>query len=294
VGPPAGRGTLIVRRVIGWRSVAVVAGVVAITSSCGTARAGYDPFLIPEEQFQDRVTRLVVAPTIVEAGVDAPEPILLQVDSLVVERLTTAGFFVVPSTKYAELWTRITYEAGGIFDPRTGERDEQRFKAATDQLTRELHDMFGHDAVVYPEIRATEVRIDGWTEVSGLWGVAQWDGVTVRAPFGNDYVNAVSVAVIIEDVDGNQLYECNGGIAVTERWDSDAVEMVRVLSDDVFGEDDRLNRAIDIALRPLDRECKERGPPAGRGLVHGDAPRLPAVYTQTHRVTAPQSSSDTP
>ncbi len=104
-------------------------------------------------------------------------------------------------------------ESGGFFDPYTGERHEQRFQTAVEQLEQELRDRFDPDALVYPEIWAVEAQ--------NSYGTAMWDGTSQSASRMGAIVMALSLIVIIEDIDGNELYVNGGGIAIAERYISE-------------------------------------------------------------------------
>ena len=117
----------------------------AAATACGSTPSSYDLYVVPREEFGDSIERMVLAPVVVETDVEVPESVLVMVDSLIADRLSDLRFSVIPSLVYEELWTRIVEESGGFFDPYTGERHEQRFQTAVEQLEQELRDRFDPD-----------------------------------------------------------------------------------------------------------------------------------------------------
>jgi PAS domain-containing protein len=211
--------------------------------ACGTQPSAYDQFLVPEQQVKDSIQRLVLAPVAVQTEIEVPESVLVRVDSLVEMRLLEAGFTTVPSQVYDELWTRLMEEAGGFYDPYTGERDDARFEAAVDQLKAELRTRFNPDALLYPEIWSVEAR--------NYYGVARWDGMSQNAYRMGEFVRALSLIVIVEDLDGNEVYVNGGGIALTEVFASEAKGVVTASPAKIFEDPDRLDKAVDVALQPF-------------------------------------------
>ncbi len=216
----------------------------AAATACGSTPSSYDLYVVPREEFSDSIERMVLAPVVVETDVEVPESVLVMVDSLIADRLSALGFSVIPSLVYEELWTRIVEESGGFFDPYTGERHEQRFQTAVEQLIQELHDRFDPDALVYPEIWAVEAQ--------NLYGMARWDGTSQSAhPRMGAIVMALSLIVTIEDIDGNELYVNGGGIALVERYNSELHQAVPAAPEQIFEDSERVVNAVDVALEPL-------------------------------------------
>ncbi len=227
-------------RVVGfmWR-----AGLLGIAGACVIRpSSSYDHFLVPSGEFRDSVTRIVLAPVVLQTDVAVPEAVLQRIDSLIAGELSASGFEVVPSFVYEEIWMRLNEEAGGFFDPYTGERDEDRFQQAVDQLKLELREGFDPDALVYPEIWPVEAPVS--------YGTASWDGVR-QTSFGvSEVILALSVVVVIEDMGGKELFVNGGGLEVAEMW-SRALGVVRRPTRDMFGDDQRLIDAVEVALHPL-------------------------------------------
>jgi len=214
-----------------------------MTGACAVrASSSYDLFLVPSGEFRDSVKRVVIAPVVLQTDVAVPEAVLQRIDSLIAGELTASGFEVVPSLVYEEIWMRLNEEAGGFFDPYTGERDDERFEAAVSQLKLELQQGFDPDALVYPEIWPVEVPVS--------YGVASWDGVKQSSFNVNDVTLALSLVIVIEDMGGKELYVNGGGLEVAEMW-SRALGVVRRPTSNMFRDEERLINAVQIALQPL-------------------------------------------
>ena len=227
--------------------------VVIIATSAGNcyrAAPAYDLFSVPPEEFHSKVGRVVLAPTVVQTDVLVPESILVQLDSLIVRKLNSAGFDVVPSFVYEEIWTRLNEEAGGFFDPYTGEQDQELFDETVEQLKQELRDGFDPDAIAYPEVWPVDVPVS--------YGRAMWDGVE-RPASGLVEVLALSLIVVVEDMDGTELYVNGGGLGVTQAWDR-TLGIVPLPPAAIFQPEDCLANAVDVSLNPLLQDRPQQQP----------------------------------
>jgi hypothetical protein len=226
-------------RVVG---LTYLTGLLLIAGGCSKVESAYDLFLVPSDEIGARMQTVALAPVVLQTDVVVLESILERIDSLVAERLSAAGFDVVPSFVYEEIWMRLNEEAGGFFDPYTGERDDELFEAAVNQLKLELQEGFDPDALVYPEIWSVEAPV--------MYGTANWDGVRQPAYGLRSVATALSLIVIVEDMEGTELYVNGGGLEVAEMWSAALGVMPRPVGD-MFREEQTLVAAVDIALNPL-------------------------------------------
>jgi hypothetical protein len=225
----------------GYGAVAGALLTTIVATGCYRAESAYDLFLVPSEQFHSEVSSVVLAPTVAQTDVAVPESVLVRLDSLIALKLDSFGFDVVPSVVYQEIWTRLTEEAGGFYDPYTGEQDEELFEETVDELKRELQDGFDPDAIVYPEIWSVDAPVS--------YGRARWDGVERSAP-GLTEVVALSLIVVVEDMEGKELYANGGGLGVAEAWDRTSGIEPRPPAA-IFQPEGSLAEAVDVALNPL-------------------------------------------
>ncbi len=230
------------------RTLLATALATAIVLGCA-ARSSYDLFTIPANEFYAKTKTIVLASVSLPGEVAAPERVIAEIESLIANKLSEAGFATVPSRKYGEIWSRLTEQAGGFFDPFTGEQDEVRFQDAVEQLHQELAEKFDPDALLYPEIWDVEAPVSS--------GVAKWDGTsqTIAGPgfplSMEGTVLALSLVIVIEDMDGVELYFNGAGIEVLEKWDLKTRDLAFVPQAELFADGERILKAVNTALAPL-------------------------------------------
>src|SRR5882672_10257319 len=140
-----------------------------VGAGCAT-QAAYNPFKITQDDFYGRVKIIALAPVLIPGDVENPEPAAAKFESLIQAKLRDAGFSVVPSREYAEIFKRMAQTVGGYFDPVTGRRDESKSKMVREYTLREVNMKFNASAVLYPIVRVVKATFAG--------GRAKWDGVT--------------------------------------------------------------------------------------------------------------------
>ena len=210
-------------------------------------------FVVPREQVYAEVARIALTPAVLGEGAEVPEEVLLELDSLIAAKVHDAGFETVPSVVHAEIWARVVEEVGGLFNPYTGVFDEERFQTAVQQLKKELQEKYAPDALLYPEIQVVEAEAD--------YSHARWDG-TSQSVGGRvaGVFYALSLAVVIEDMDGVGLYLGRGGLELIERWDRSVGDYVSVPDSSLFLDRARIVNAVDLALGPI-VELRPEGQP---------------------------------
>ncbi len=218
---------------------AAVALTVVLTA-CPQPPSAYEIFVAPKEQVRDSLHILVLAPVSIQTDVKIPDRVLVYLDSLIEVRLSSAGYRTVTASVYDELWTRLMEEAGGFFDPYTGERDDELFDATVEKLRVELRNRFEPDALVFPEIWEVEAEV--------FYGNVRWDGVEEPVRGLSYDARPLSLIVVVESMDGKELYVNGGGIEIADSS----------RSQQLFRSDERLARAVEIALDPL-TEGRPRG-----------------------------------
>ncbi len=234
----------------------------------------YDPFLVKPEVLHADVQTVVLTPVQLPPDLDIPERILLRLDSLIGTTVRTAGFTTVASHDFSEIWDRVQLEVGGLFDPRTGERDELRFADARELLAWELEDRFGADALLYADLVVVSAPfangVAHWDETSQPltgWGWRLLDALNAllgeeggSLPEGT--VPALSLSVTLERVSGEQLYANAGGIEVLEKVGTSESDRTPVPQEKLCRNWRRNRKAVEIALGPLTAHVREHRPPA--------------------------------
>ena len=168
-------------------------------------------FTVPPERFFARTERLQLVPARIPDDVRVSQDVVAAIDSALAVTAALLGVEVVPAHEYATIWRRLTREAGGFFDPYTGRRDEPEFDAAVSQLYRELEERFHPDALLYPELIVVEALVEG--------NEARWGGTAQRlddAPEPGSAVLALTLAVAIDDLEGNELYYREAGLVILD------------------------------------------------------------------------------
>ncbi len=236
-------------------------------SACG-GRTTVDPFLISPDDFRTEIHTLVVAPVTAPEDLEISEDALVVMDSLIREEIDTIGFVTAGAEAYSETWVPILERFGGFYDPITGGRNEARHREAQMQLYDELAATFGADAVLYPELWLVDAPFEG--------GVARWDGTSedVRVLAGQvlDWVStiaaalaslnadqenpagsvsALSLGIVIESIEGAEIYSHAGGIQVLEKMRWNERDWQQVSPEELLADRDRLKRAVRLVLRPL-------------------------------------------
>jgi hypothetical protein len=206
---------------------------------------------------------IVLTPTVVPEELAEFSAAMEEVDSLIAAALKATGFRLVPAGEYATIWERLMERVGGVLDSATGERMEERFEVARRQLLNELDSRYDPDALLYPEIWIVDAAFSE--------GAARWDGTSqaliglgtrlihaLGAAFSGSESNlpsgtveALSLVVFLEDMDGEELYANSGGIEVLEKVGSDPRDRRRVPDQKLFTNHARIRRAVALALDPL-------------------------------------------
>jgi len=244
-----------------------------LVTGCAS-RGHYDPFFIPKEEFQQTARTLVLAPVVGPSGIEVPDSLLLHFDTLIEDALVVAGYECVPGGEYTAVWERILGQMDGLYDVETGELDDFRFEVARDQLVQDLIEMYHPDYVVYPEIWIVEAAFSG--------GVAKWDGASeplvgigtrvlnVIDALLNQYdgflrpgvVDALSLGVVVENVEGVEIFQNVGGIEVLKDADRKSGGDPSMSFEAVLADRLRNRQAVRTALLPL-VEGRSDGSPRG-------------------------------
>ncbi len=237
---------------------AAFAGAVLVSCAAGCAtKSPYVPFSISTEEFQKTANRIAIAPVLAPEGIEVADSSLAQIDELIESVLLGAGYSCVSVSEYTDVWDRILTQMGGLYDSVSGEIDELRLEVAREQHRRDLSDLYRPDYVIFPEIWFVQAAANG--------GVAKWDGASqplvgfgtrvlnfIDAMLNQSYgflqpemVNALSLGVVVENMDGVEVFEHSGGIEVLKHLD-DSEGFDAVLRDS-----QRNLRAVQLALQPI-------------------------------------------
>lgn len=134
------------------------------------------------------------------------------------QRLQAAGFEVVPADAMREINANLDKAMGGIYDPLTGDASSEKIEARAKFARNEYLATYKVDGFAYPLIHVRDASSQS------MW--AEWDGVkervtgqsvmksvfTYAGAMGDGIVPALSLALVLEDRDGKQLYGRYGGL----------------------------------------------------------------------------------
>jgi hypothetical protein len=221
--------------------------------ACAGHQANYNPFVVPRDRVIGSVHTVALVPMVAPEDLEGADPRRGDFEALLTRELRTAGYSVIPSEEAGAIWRRVTDSIGGLFDPASGQRDSTRFARARELTMRELHDRFQADAWLHPQIVVAPAKFNS--------GTAEWDGTTqsyqsfgkkfLAALFGvetSGRAPALSVMVILEDLDGRSLYVNQGGLQLFEV--PSGHDFVRVPVRELFADSTRNATAVHLALGP--------------------------------------------
>ncbi len=259
------------------RTLTVLVLLVQLTAGCATSGT-YDQqaalYSEPATDFHNGSRLFAVAPVAAPRGFEVAESSLVQIDSLVEDALVDGGHHCVPAAEYSRIWERAVRQMGGLYDSTTGDLDEFKVELARDRLRLDLIDMYHADYVVFPEIWIVQAETSG--------GIARWDGASqpvvglgVRVMNAIDallhqyegflepgLVDALSLGVVVEDMEGTVVYQNAGGIEVLEEGDAATENEDNGPFSKILTDGQRNQRAVRSALLPLLEGGDELAPSA--------------------------------
>ena len=240
------------------RRMSIATGiVVVVVAACAATVPPYNPFKIPRTDIEGRIRTVVIVP-FVTIQIDSPDAVTTSFEALIATKLRNAGYTVVPSAAYEAVWERAKQQIGGYFDPVTGRRDEAKFKAVRTHALREIADTEKVDATVGCIIRPVTAAFAA--------GTAYWHGVSEPIATGGFWSRvgtgdshgtapALSLVIVMEGIDGQELFVNAGGIQLLQTVEYG--KFVDVPKAQLLSDAARNATAVDIALAPL------VGPPGG-------------------------------
>jgi len=236
------------------RYIHVVISACLIAIGTGCASTPYDPFVKSRSEVFSAVQIVSMQPVSL-ADFDRKDEVAARYEALITERLQAAGFTVIPSNEFSAIWDPMLRQLGGVFDPITGEADEEKLKAVRTHTTNELIAKFEIDGFVTPRIDVTEA--------SWYSNTATWDGVK-EASSGKggllasllmtnaNYqgsIPALSLILPIHNTSGEAYYVGRGGIQLFAHFNLGS--FTDVPESMWFVEPERDVNAVNVALAPL-------------------------------------------
>jgi hypothetical protein len=206
----------------------------------------YGQSKVSQEDFQGKIntialTSLTLPKDLIEHGITGQ-----QFEALITTRLKEAGFSVIGSKIYDEIWRHEAEALGGYFDTISGKADKARLKSILTRTREELISKYRIDAILFPQIKVggatfahDSAHWHGTSEYLGRIESSYW---RIRGTVG-----ALSLFVRIEDNKEKEIYAYAGGIQVLVKADFKG-RVARVPHDELLSDDRRNEWAVDKAL----------------------------------------------
>jgi len=217
-----------------------------VVGGCATTPA-YNPFRVPQSDFYLKIRTIAMSPLVVPKWVGSSEAVRSKMEDRIKTQLEESGFKIIPREKFQEIWDRFLDQMGGYFDPLTGKIDNEKLETIRSYARREMSLKYGADAFLHPRIELVGAKVDGFSAI--------WDGTTDSIIFKEWYgayqgvTNALSLAIIIEDTNGVDLYINRGGIQVASKIYMG--RFVSVPTSELLADEERNMEAVYIALKAL-------------------------------------------
>ncbi len=227
----------------------------------GCVTTPYDPFILSRSEIYERVETLAMMP-LQCPDFDRKEEVSARYEALITERLEAAGFKVIPSEESSSIMNYKIEDLGGMFDPTTGEVDEEKRQAVSDHLLQELNAKFDFDAYIVPKIEIVKASWKGnsatWDDVTetvsgktGFWATFKNQDMSGTIP-------AMSLYVVLKDkTDSEGYYVGIGGIQLVAHYgETFASGFVDIPKSEWFVDEEKDVTAVAIALSALVNEPK--------------------------------------
>lgn len=179
-----------------------------------------------------------------------------RVDRLVAERLTAAGYQVLPSELFADAWKEGVRKWGEPYNPGTGKLNETVFQYILAETVNTLAEAGQVQAIVFTNLEETQVYFSpGSTHNAHFLGVTRRPsargGEGVPADFNwIQGVDAVGLYVNVFDLKLQRLFSGAGGIEVTEYLNLKPATPRWTREKNVLNNSGWLAEGIDLALKP--------------------------------------------
>ena len=227
--------------------IRLLAAAFALAAAAGCTTTTFDPFVVPEEELRARVKSVALRPISVPSYLADPVELNEDVEAWVTARLTGGGYRVIPSHVWRDAWAVAASDVGDVFDPITGEADDERWQATRDAVFRELESEHGADAVLFVfvtvegSLRASRFGVCGGASQPYYWPGSEPWGVPV-------YLLGSCVHAVLDDMDQRRMYGIRTTVDALETY-HDQTHAIRP-REELFS-DERLGDALELTIRRL-------------------------------------------
>jgi hypothetical protein len=217
-----------------------------VAGGCATPPA-YNPFQVPQNDFYIKIKTVAMSPLLIPKWVGGSQAVKSKMEGQIKAELQKAGFNVIPPEEFEEIWNQLLDQMGGYFDPLTGKIDKAKLETIRNYARHEMSAKYKVDAFLHPSIELVGAKVKGFN--------ARWDGTTESIIFGEWYgdyegvTKALSLAIIIEDTNGVNMYINRGGIQVASKIYRG--RFIPVPTSELLANEERNIEAVNIALKTL-------------------------------------------
>ena len=203
------------------------------------------------------VSTLAMRPVRIAQVAGSRPEIAKQLGTVVYDKLTRAGFSVIPPAAHDEIRDRINRDLGGIYDPITGRLIEERAKTLIEYQEREYNERYSPDGEVFVAVAVARATFKG--------NDAVWDGV--RAPStgkdgflrkfteGSGIMPALSLYVLIRDAEEKPLFAGGGGIELAAVLTGSGID--RIPPENLLNDQAKIEHAIVLTFEPFDQSADD-------------------------------------
>ncbi len=205
------------RRSREYRSIPVLIIATIVLGACSSAPK-YDPFKAQREQVRAQVKTIALVPHPVPYELMDADAARATFEPIATEKLEAAGFEVIPSSVWSEIWRTAAQDVGGVYDAQTLEPNDEKLELVLDTTLHRLRADYGVDARLYFKVAIVELqRQSEYVQFCGKetkleFGPTSWDnrlGLVTA-------IRTSCLQALLVDMEDDVLYGIRHGIEVFE------------------------------------------------------------------------------
>jgi hypothetical protein len=213
------------------------------------------PFTVDKNEFY-RTVKVIALEPLVMPEMKQTARVRAEIESNVIKILKEAGFTAIPSDKYEALWTSLSKQEGGLYDPVTGKKNDAKVKEMRGRIREELRTQHQVDAIMRTSVIMTSAH---FTSCKARWHGTEQDIGSCGFFTGNYYgkISVLSLLVQIEGREGTVVFMNAGGIQPAARLKAGlftSAQFETIEDDALFNDETKNLAAVAIALDPLVRK----------------------------------------
>ncbi|MBN2087613.1 hypothetical protein JW758_04665 [Candidatus Peregrinibacteria bacterium] len=212
----------------------------------------YGAVKVDSQNLQKKIHKVAIIPPFIPEEIkNVRKDVSKTYEDLIISALKKGKIDSIPSEEYTKIWEPIKKNSGGLFDPLTGKVDENKMATLRQQAIEKMKNKFFIDGYVFINFTIASAIFEK--------SEASWDGVMdISTGYNSKFVYpnahgrmpALSLLIIINDLDENILYRNAGGIHLL-KYIHPAGYFVDVPIDDLFADKTKDIRAVNAAMKPF-------------------------------------------